>query len=92
MSTPHSGPATWLATSENDIRRIVCTRTVSLSLWEDFALLGRPVRMSDIILRNPIDHSVAFLFNGQPCCQAVAVRSVTDAWFDVMELIPYVAC
>lgn len=85
-------PAARLATSKNDIRRIVCTRAISLSLWEDFAPLGRPVRLSDITHRNPINHSAVFLFSGLPCCQVVVVRSVTGAWFDAIELIPYVAC
>ena len=43
VTVTHSGPATRLATSENDIRRIICTRTVSLSLRENLAPLGRPV-------------------------------------------------
>lgn len=40
-----------------------------------------------MIPRNPAYPSAAFLFNGQACCQAVAVRSATGVWFDAVELI-----
>lgn len=81
----HSGPGTRLASSENDIRRIVCTREVPLPLWEGFALLRRPVRLSDIVPYNPVNPSAAFLFSGQRCYQAVVVRSATGAWFDALK-------
>ena len=50
----HSGPVTRLATSENDIRRIVCTRAISFSLWENSALLCGPVCFSDIVPVTPL--------------------------------------
>lgn len=81
----HSDAGTRLATSENDIRRIICTREVSLPLWENFAPFRRPVRLSDIVSYNPVDPSAAFLFSGQRYYQAVVVRSTTGAWFDALK-------